>query len=306
MARLLRVLHCVGIKNGWAIQKRAQAIIEVMSDQVDGQLVSYRELTSGQINECDFLHVHGIQIVPLIRRHLSPCQRPWGFEVVSERSMKCVNSIKTITKQASCCWIKNPRLAKLIREFVSVKPEFVPNGVDTDMFHPSVVRVGWAGNKRDAKHLDYKGVPLIQEAVDLLNKESGGRYSFVLDPSNYPVIVSQWKMAHFYRGLDVFVCASEAEGCSNVVNEAAACGVPVVSTRVGIAFELQKCGIVKCVDRSAAGIAEGIKAVVPKRLRTNVMENFRWDGPMVAGRYLGTYQRLLKRELMDEKVLGVS
>jgi len=39
-------------------------------------------------------------------------------------------------------------------------------------------------------------------------------------------------MVEFYRSLDVYVCASRSEGTPNPCLEAAACGLPVVTTRV--------------------------------------------------------------------------
>jgi glycosyltransferase involved in cell wall biosynthesis len=45
-------------------------------------------------------------------------------------------------------------------------------------------------------------------------------------------------MVHYYAKLDVYVCVSDAEGTPNPVLEAMACGVPIISTDVGIVGEL--------------------------------------------------------------------
>jgi glycosyltransferase involved in cell wall biosynthesis len=40
-------------------------------------------------------------------------------------------------------------------------------------------------------------------------------------------------MVHWYNAADIFCLASEREGCPNAVQEALACGTPVVVTPVG-------------------------------------------------------------------------
>ena len=53
---------------------------------------------------------------------------------------------------------------------------------------------------------------------------------------------TQEEMVAFYQGVDVQICASRTEGGPHPLLEAAACGIPLISTRVGIAPELIKDG----------------------------------------------------------------
>lgn len=129
--------------------------------------------------------------------------------------------------------------------FEAVRPQlhvpifYTPNGVDTRFFRPrlwprltSGLRVGWAGS------------------LSNWGSEERGFHTFIV-PSVAAVTGAEllaavredrWRtqgaMRDFYRSLDVYMCASRTEGTPNPCLEAAACGVPVVSTPVGNMPEL--------------------------------------------------------------------
>jgi hypothetical protein len=68
------------------------------------------------------------------------------------------------------------------------------------------------------------------------------------------------EMLDFYRSLDVYVCASRSEGTPNPCLEAAACGLPVVTTRVGNMPELIGDGENGFfVERDVADIADKLR-----------------------------------------------
>ena len=293
---MIRVLHIVGIQNGWAICLRAEALRRAMADEVQAEIASFERWRDGSppdLTAFDFVHVHGLQIVPLIQRALGGCPAPWGFEVISERSMKHAEAMQHLTRRASVCFAKNPRLADEIRPYISCPVVYVPNGVNTRLFRPRTCRVGWVGNKRDGRHLAYKGVPLIQEAIERLNGELAVliALTFTPDPSQYPEVLPQAQLVPYYQSLDALVCGSVAEGSSNVVNEALACGVPVVSTRVGMAPELADDGArLAVVERSAEGIVAGLRNVLRDVIATRrCMLSYDWVSPRIAGTYLAAY-----------------
>lgn len=143
------------------------------------------------------------------------------------------------------------RWAKLVRErsrgtfvnsmelFVNFEPHFdeifcVPNGVDTTFFKPNGLPkphnplvVGWAGTSA-SRGAEFRGLHLLKEAVDLLEYPK-------LHLADASVKRRSWsEMVDYYNELDVYVCASEAEGTPNGCMEAASCGVPILTTRVGM------------------------------------------------------------------------
>lgn len=105
------------------------------------------------------------------------------------------------------------------------------------------------------------------------------------------------------RGLDVFVLPSQAEGISNVILEAMACGLPVVATAVGGNPELVADGETGRLTppQNPQALAETMAAYLddPELLklhgiqgRRRVLEEFSLDA-MVA-RYLSVYDELLQ------------
>jgi GT2 family glycosyltransferase len=146
----------------------------------------------------------------------------------------------------------------------------IPNGVDTDLYRPaqqpkrkkSTITIGWVGNSSwgvgqgltDAKGLQ----TIIRPAIDVLRAEGIDVELMAIDRRE------RWRpreeVAALYPEMDIFVCASSIEGTPNTVFEAVACGVPVVSTRVGIVpWLLGPRQQVFIVDRSVEAFTEALR-----------------------------------------------
>ncbi|GAB4334092.1 MAG: glycosyltransferase [Calditrichia bacterium] len=102
--------------------------------------------------------------------------------------------------------VKN--LPMLLRGFAKIKPKF-------EKAH--LVHVG-AG----AKHTHQTELARMKKMAEELG--IGERVHFLGRQSNMKMI---------YNGMDLFVLTSRSEGCSNVIQEALFCGLPVIATRVG-------------------------------------------------------------------------
>lgn len=131
------------------------------------------------------------------------------------------------------------------------KPDAViEDGVDLEFFQPRnlerirrndrPLRVGWTGNSTWGQYIapiDFKGLEtIIKPAVESL------RSSGVAVEGCYHDRNDNWlpweEMPKYFNTLDVYVCASLIEGTATPVLEAMACGLPIVSTRVGIVPQL--------------------------------------------------------------------
>ena len=123
----------------------------------------------------------------------------------------------------------------------------ISDGVDVDHFSQGEIEhskkdtftIGWVGNSawgKQSQGFDVKGYHrLFQPMMADLTKRDFVVSEKVADPQLKHIPFEE--MPDFYRSVDVFVCTSAMEGTPNPVLEAMACGIPVVSTDVGIVSE---------------------------------------------------------------------
>jgi glycosyltransferase involved in cell wall biosynthesis len=146
--------------------------------------------------------------------------------------------------------VSSQRLREIyVRANVHPHIPVITDGVDLDLFGPDKLTrldehdrelvIGWSGNSEwnSASGLDRKGFhTIIKPALERLHQEGYRVRGHFADrnvlhrPHN--------TMPVYYSEIDVLICASEIEGTPNPVLEAAACGVPIVTTDVGVVDQL--------------------------------------------------------------------
>jgi len=163
-----------------------------------------------------------------------------SFELEEERRDLGLTVIRDF---ASGVFINNLLLYRQYQPLLKLPTFYTPNGVDTRFYRPnpskapsSLLRVGWAGSLTNMG-AGYRGfnefiVPAaaVVERVELLTAAREDKWR------------GPEEMLEFYRSLDVYVCASRTEGTPNTCLEAAACGVPLLTTCVGNMPELVRHG----------------------------------------------------------------
>jgi len=149
-------------------------------------------------------------------------------------------------------------------EFAKTKNKKVilqPNGVDLDIYCPSFFQsnnrkftVGFAANIK-GHYADYKGWLFYQEAVNSLSDKIE-QLNVIYGVSQIP---SDKMVPEFYHKIDCLILPSKNEGCSNVIAEALACGVPVICTKVGYhGHSLQNYNQCIYVERNSESIRTAI------------------------------------------------
>ncbi len=138
--------------------------------------------------------------------------------------------------------------------------------------------------------------PLRAEAEALLEAESARDLAWVPGERD--------DVPDLMRGMDVFVLPSKAEGISNTILEAMACGLPVVATRVGGNAELVEEGVtgylVEAEQVSAMKEAmlryaqdESLRREHGQAARTRVERQFSMSA--MVGRYVSEYEDILTK-----------
>ena len=286
-----RVLYVVGDMRGWAITNRAKNLRSVLSPCLQTDITTYGQLPQ-DLKAYRLVHVQTLSALPLREPWRSHAR--WGFELVSERSWAKRTHPTQDIAGACFCVVKNPELKRHVKGHVKGPVYYIPNGVDTTVFRPRTFIVGWCG-KKSPRGLKYKGVQLIRKACAAINEQSpyGIAVQFLMDPSSYPKkLLGPREMSDFYRCVDVYVQASQAEGCSNVTLKALATGLPVVTTQTGIWRALNKAGVLHLAERSVEGLAAGIlQALAPAlRARKLMCEQYTWKH--IADQYRKLYREL--------------
>jgi glycosyltransferase involved in cell wall biosynthesis len=134
---------------------------------------------------------------------------------------------------------------------------YVPNGVDEQFFKRTKARpmgrliVGWVGKPNPRKGSDIVKQACAAAGVELRTIER--TYRDALGPD---------QMREFYQDLHVLAVQSDFDGTPNPALEAAACGVAIVSNRIGNMPEFIRDGVNGLiVERSVASLTLALRSL---------------------------------------------
>lgn len=175
---------------------------------------------------------------------------------------------KYLVKKSDAIICRNNRFKeKLIQKYNVPEPKInvITSGVKTNIFKPLTsdekekIRQNLKLKNDDfvvgfvATHISYsKGADDLIEAFDKIGKEYLNAkllligYDEIGIPKSDSIIhcglVKREELSDYYNAMNIFVFPSRSEGAPKVVMEACACGIPVISTKVGGIPDLVKEG----------------------------------------------------------------
>lgn len=208
--------------------------------------------------------------------------------------------------------------AKLNNIYTKIKEYPLPDsiitdGVDTDLFIPLNLKrfdianrpleIGWVGNSKWAAEngVDYKGVhTILMPTLEILKSRGIEATAKFADRAKGRIPLEE--MPSYYSSIDIYVCPSLIEGTPNPVLEAMACGVPIVSTDVGIVREAlvgsQEQFIVE--ERTPEHFADAIeklhydRALLRQLSEENIANRSEWAWEKRVERFRGFFQNALQ------------
>jgi len=211
-------------------------------------------------------------------------------------------------------YVASKKLDRIYRDasFLTPPMAVIEDGVDLKLFYPQnlarldqlderEIVIGWVGNSKWASTLgDKKGFySILSPALEQLQAEGLPLRLHVADRQGG--FIPHDRMVHYYKDIDLYICTSEIEGTPNPVLESMACGVPIISTDVGIVPQafgpLQKQFIL--AERSVECLKEAIRRLLADRSQFRALSNENldqirsWDWPNQTRKFDSFFQDIL-------------
>ncbi|HJQ36408.1 MAG TPA: glycosyltransferase family 4 protein [Thermoanaerobaculia bacterium] len=230
---------CIVDRPGWALDRKTQGIASALAGTYTIVTRYHSDVTEADLDAADLVLVYywlQIKHLPRLKRVFQRVRERLLLGACGERELEGawrapgLGMLSTLPRAVFASNLKQVRdlEAALGREVF-----YTPNGVDTSFFHPgglkpaAPLRVGWAGSVKNHTPA-HRGIHnFIAPAVATVR---GAELCLAAREERWR---NAEEMREFYRSLHVYVCASRSEGTPNPCLEAAACGVPVVTTPVG-------------------------------------------------------------------------
>lgn len=256
---------------GWCFWNIAQELKKYLSDFYDFEIIPLDNIENNIVKL--FFYIRNFDLVHFFWRSqlslLENCDdylRSCGLDYDWFKSIYMDNKVITtcvydhlylddlqftnsLLKNCNTYYVSSSKLLDIYNknENIIKKPfTLITDGIDLELFKPmnlnrfdknDKLTIGWVGNSAwSAEIEDFKGFnTILKPVVDELIEEGYPLKPLYAD--RQIKMIPHEKMPEYYSKIDVCVCVSKMEGTPNPVLEAMACGVPIITTDVGIVNE---------------------------------------------------------------------
>ena len=306
--RLPRIL-AIADRPGWAIDNKTLNLQRVLGGRFEILERFQHEVTEADLDAADLVLVYywlELLKMPLSEAALASRSRRLVMGVCSHYELDGPlrePGLAVLRRLPDAVFVNNRSLEREFAPLLDLPVHYTPNGVDTSFFRPPPeprerrpgrLRVGWAGTLANMSPSHRGFHDLIEPAIAAV---PGADLLTAIREQHWR---NREEMLDFYRGLDAYVCASRNEGTPNPCLEAAACGVPLVTARVGNMPELVRDGENGLfVDRRVEDLAAKLTLLrdspeLASRLVAHMLETIRgWDWRVQAENYARLFDVVL-------------
>jgi len=300
---------CIVDRPGWAHDRKTAALAAALAEQY--QLVTryQSEVSEADVETADLVLVYywlQIDALSRLKRVFKRMRDRLMLGACSEYELQGrwrKPGLAMLSTLPQAVFANNLKLAKQLETELRRDVFYTPNGVDTSFFRPAAsppppapLRVGWAGSLKNQTSA-HRGVH--QFIVPAVGAVKGAELVLAAREDRWR---NAEEMREFYQSLHVYICASDTEGTPNPCLEAAACGVPVVTTPVGNMPELIRDGenglfVTRDIDDIAAKLRllrddPALRERMGRAARASVES---WDWRHQAPRYAAMFEAVLGR-----------
>ena len=183
----------------------------------------------------DLVHIHyGLSGLFLLlgRVKVPTIMTLHGGDIQAEQGKKVqVSLTKRILKKCDFAITLNKRMDDIVRKYIT-KTEIIPCSVNTKLFVPKEREEMVSKNVKilfpSARTRYVKDFPLFQRVCNVLREKFG-----LIVEEYYMENLSRQQCVSLFNQVDILLMTSISEGSPQVVKEAMACNLPIVSTNVG-------------------------------------------------------------------------
>ncbi|MHA1167863.1 MAG: glycosyltransferase family 4 protein [Candidatus Hodarchaeales archaeon] len=255
----MKILLVYNNKMRWADVFRAEEFKKHWTDEVD--IVDRWHLPDG--DNYDIIHFLYGGALTKSKDYILKHKEKVFTSSVSKRSLDGMwddrKTLLELYNASRCCVCQNEEILSILKGLIpDVNAVYIPNGVNEKLFNRKFV-AGFVGAKASNEH---KGLHLAKQACEELGIELKEAHEWNYEHEDMP---------KFYSQIDCLLIPSVSEGSHNPTMEALAMNIPVISTDVGIAKELEG---VTIVDRDVESIKKALRKLSG---RIQILEKYKWS-----------------------------